>query len=190
VVDFDLSDGCQLRLLEESDADELYALIVAHRAHLSRWMPWAAGQNLAGTSAFIAHTRSRLADKTGFTFAIVCDGALAGVIGLEPVDRAHRTASIGYWLGEDYQGRGVMTRAVTALVEHAVDVEELNRIEIRAAVGNARSRAIPERLGFTEEGTLRAAERVGDTYLDSVVYSMLASEWRASAGREPPPARP
>ena len=53
--------------------------------------------------------------------------------------------------------------------------------EIRAAVGNARSRALPQRLGFREEGILREAERVGDAYLDVVVYSVLASEWRSPA---------
>jgi ribosomal-protein-serine acetyltransferase len=106
---------------------------------------------------------------------------VAGVLGLEPLDWIHRSAGIGYWLGERYQGRGLMTRAVGVLIEHAVSVWDLNRIEIRAAVGNARSRAIPQRLGFREEGTLRQAERVGDVYLDIVVYSLLASEWRAAA---------
>ena len=61
-----------------------------------------------------------------------------------------------------------------------MSVWELNRIEIRAAVGNARSRAIPERLGFREEGTLREAELVDGAALDIVVYSMLASQWRAA----------
>jgi ribosomal-protein-serine acetyltransferase len=102
-------------------------------------------------------------------------------VGLEPLDWTHRSTSVGYWLGERYQGRGLMTRAVAAVVEHAVSVWQLNRIEIRAAVGNARSRAIPQRLGFRAEGTLREAERVGDRYLDTVVYSLLASEWRAAA---------
>lgn len=74
-----------------------------------------------------------------------------------------------------------MTRAVRAVVEHAVSVCKLNRIEIRAAADNERSRAIAERLGFREEGTLRQAERVGETYLDIVVYSMLGSEWRSEA---------
>ena len=173
---FELSDGCELRLLEEADADELFALIDSDRAHLSRWLPWAGDQDLEGTREFIRLTRRQLADNTGFTVAIVCDDAIAGVIGLEPLDWTHRSASIGYWLGERHQGRGSMTRAVGALVEHAVSVWELNRIEIRAAVGNARSRAIPQRLGFREEGTLREAERVGGAYLDIVVYSLLASD--------------
>jgi RimJ/RimL family protein N-acetyltransferase len=54
-------------------------------------------------------------------------------------------------------------------------------LTIRAALENVRSRAIPQRLGFREEGVLREAERVGDGYLDIVVYSMLGTEWRSSA---------
>jgi ribosomal-protein-serine acetyltransferase len=180
-VRFDLSDGCRLRPLEESDADALFALIDTGRAHLSRWLPWAPAQDREGTLEFIRRTRRQADADAGFTFAIVCDDAVAGVVGLEPVDWTHRSASIGYWLGEPYQGRGLMTRAVSTVVEHAVSVRNLNRIEIRAAVGNARSRALPQRLGFREEGILREAERVGDAYLDVVVYSVLASEWRSPA---------
>jgi len=71
-----------------------------------------------------------------------------------------------------------MTEAVRALVEYAFDAWKLNRVEIRAAVGNAKSRAIPERLGFMEEGLLREAERIGVRYEDLVVYAMLAKDWR------------
>jgi ribosomal-protein-serine acetyltransferase len=71
-----------------------------------------------------------------------------------------------------------MTAAATTLVDYAFSGLHLNRVVIQAAVGNTRSRAIPERLGFVAEGTLREAERVGDEYLDSVVYAMLAREWR------------
>ena len=72
-----------------------------------------------------------------------------------------------------------MTGAVTALVDHAISDWDLNRVEIRASVENAASRAIPERLGFHEEGTLRQAELVDGRYHDTVVYSMLAADWRS-----------
>jgi ribosomal-protein-serine acetyltransferase len=71
-----------------------------------------------------------------------------------------------------------MTLAVRALVDHAFAVWDLNRVEIAAAVENTRSRALVRRLGFVEEGTRRQAERVGNRYLDHVVHSMLASEWK------------
>jgi ribosomal-protein-serine acetyltransferase len=99
------------------------------------------------------------------------------------VDR-NRAASLGYWLSEDEEGRGTMTDPVRALVAHSFTQWKLNRVEIRADVENVRSRAIPERLGFRQEGILRQAYRVSeDRYSDDAVYSMLASEWRGRGSR-------
>ena len=179
---FPLDGDLHLRPLAESDADELFALVESDRAHLARWMPWAQSQSRAGIAEFIRGTRKQFADGNGFQVAIVSGGAIAGVAGFHPFDRRNRSASIGYWLAERYEGRGIMTRTVRALVDHALGAEGLHRVEIRVAPGNARSRAIPERLGFRAEGTLRESERLGDGYLDSVVYGMLAHEWVARAG--------
>ena len=99
------------------------------------------------------------------------------MIGFLGVDWENRSTGLGYWLGAKLEGRGVMTDAVRELVDHALRVWMLNRVEIRVAAENQRSRAIPERLAFRQEGTLRQAERVGDRYLDAVVYSMLAADW-------------
>jgi len=71
--------------------------------------------------------------------------------------------------------KGTMTQAVQALVEHAFSVWELNRVEIRVAPDNQRSAAIPLRLGFEYEGTLRQAQRIGDRYVDLAVYALLAA---------------
>jgi ribosomal-protein-serine acetyltransferase len=174
-----LDGDAHLRLLEPGDAEELQALIEAERERLARWMPWAAGQDLEGTRAFIAQTRRQLADDGALTTAIVADGRIAGVIGLHEVDRTARATSVGYWIASGFEGRGLVTRAVRAYVDHAFGPLGLNRVELRAATGNARSQAVAERLGFTREGVLRQAERVGDRYLDSVVFSVLASEWAA-----------
>jgi len=83
-----------------------------------------------------------------------------------------------------------MTTAVCALLDHAFDRWELGRVEIRAGVANRRSRAIPERLGFREEGVLRAAERIGTRVIDHVVYVMTAREWQREAGESARASRP
>jgi ribosomal-protein-serine acetyltransferase len=175
---FALDEQRRLRLVEESDADEVYAVIDANRAYLSEWMPWAEGQTLDGTRAFIRKSARQHADNQGFQAAMVDADAIVGSIGYHRLDWENLATSIGYWIAESAQGRGTATLAVTALVDHAFAVWELNRVEIQAGVENTRSRAIPERLGFTLEGVRRQAERVGDRFVDHAVYSMLASEWR------------
>jgi ribosomal-protein-serine acetyltransferase len=174
----DLPGGCYLRLLDESDAEELYAQVDANRVYLARWLPWV---DEAGSPEyvlnFIRSTRQQLAENNGFQTAIVGDEAIIGVVGFHAVDWRNLSTRIGYWLAENRQGRGTMTEAVRALSDHAFTGWKLNRVEIRVATDNVRSRAIPNRLGFTEEGVLRQAERLGERFEDSVVYSMLAEEW-------------
>ena len=173
----ELADGRWLCLLEESDAQELYAVVEANRDHLARWMPWAAGQTLEDTLTFVRRTHEQLASNNGFQTAVIEDGGIAGVIGFHGVSWQHRSTSVGYWLAESAQGRGTKTRAVRTLVDHAFGTWRLHRVEIRAAVDNTRSCAIPERLGFIQEGVAREAERVGDRCVDLAVYSVLASDW-------------
>jgi len=170
-----LAAGARLRLLEEGDAEELHRLIVANREHLAPWMPWAAAQGEAETRAFIAQARQQLRANDGFQAAVLVEDRIAGVAGYHGVDWVNRTTSIGYWIAADREGQGTMTEAVAALARHALDGWGLNRIELRAAVENQRSRALAERLGFREEATMRKAERVGDRSLDLVVYSLLGA---------------
>lgn len=170
-------------LLEESDAQELQAVVEANRDHLARWMPWAGSQTLADTLAFIRRAREQLANNEGFQAAVLEEGHIIGVAGFHAVSWEHRRTSIGYWLAEPAQGRGIMTEAVRALVDHALDTWQLHRVEIRAGVENVRSRAIPERLGFTQEGVTRGGERIGDRYIDQAIYAMLAEEMPLSERR-------
>ena len=175
----ELPGGYALRLLEEADADELFGVIDANREHLGAWMPWVAFEHEpADVLPFIRATRRQIGENNGLQTAIVDPGGrIVGMAGFHGVEWMHRTSSIGYWLARDAQGRGTMTEAVRAYVNHAFTTWKLNRVMIQAAVENARSRAIPERLGFREEGTMREVERIGDRVLDDVVYAMLAADW-------------
>lgn len=78
-----------------------------------------------------------------------------------------------------------MTAAVRLLVDHALSLWRLNRVEIRVAAENRRSRAISERLGFRQEGMLRQAELIDGRYLASIVYSMLAADWPLASVSSP-----
>ncbi len=177
----ELPGGYALRLLEESDADELFAVIDANREQLATWMPWARRDRAPeDTLPFIRATRRQIADNDGLQTTIVDPGgAIVGMVGMHRVDWANGRTSVGYWLARDAQGRGVMTEAVRAYVDYAFATLGLHRVVIEAAVENARSRAIPERLGFREEGVLREVERVGERMLDHVVYAVLAADWPA-----------
>ena len=100
-----------LRRAEESDAEELYAVVQANRAHLARWMSWAPSQTLEGTLEFLRVCHRQHVETQGLQTVIVQDGAIIGTIGFHRLDWQNRSTSIGYWLAEAAQGRGTMTAA-------------------------------------------------------------------------------
>ena len=171
-----------LAALRARDAESLFSLIDGNRAHLRQWLPFVDdAQDATDTQRFILDV-SRLADEgRGMAAAIWDDGSLAGVIGLMEINQRNRNTEIGYWLGAEHQGRGLVTRSCAALVSYAFEAMGLHRVEMYCAPDNARSRRVPERLGFVTEGTLRDAEWLYDHYVDNVLYSMLSTEWRPPA---------
>ncbi|HET9720406.1 MAG TPA: GNAT family protein [Solirubrobacteraceae bacterium] len=176
--EFVLRNGVELQRLDASHVDPLYEIVIRERTRLARWMPWAQGSSRQDIDDFVRRTIEQHEAGQGMQTAIVADGRVAGTIGVHGISWPNASTSIGYWLSELYEGRGIMTSAVRAYTEHAFRGWKLNRMELRAAVENRRSRAVAERLGFVEEGVLRQAERVGNRYHDLVVYSALAREWR------------
>lgn len=174
-----LGGRLELRPLEMQHAEPLFALVEANRAYLRRWLGWVDGAvDLTDIEAFIRRALHQQGNNDGMQAGIWEEGALVGVIGQNFIDWRDRKTELGYWLSTGAQGKGMMTRACQAFVDYSLQELLLNRVEILCAAGNQRSRAIPERLGFTQEGILRQAEWLHDHYVDLVVYGMLAEEWR------------
>jgi ribosomal-protein-serine acetyltransferase len=173
---FDLGDGVEVRALEADDAGEVFALVDRERSRLRVWMPWVDGtRSLDDSREFIE--QSRLAEHDREALGLFVDGRYAGGIGLR-VDVLQRNGELGYWIGSTWEGRGVVTRACEALIRYAFADLGLHRMAIKVAPTNARSRAIPERLGFTEEAVLREAGRTdAQGFVDLVVYGLLEDEW-------------
>jgi ribosomal-protein-serine acetyltransferase len=165
-----IDSDTQLRLLEKRHAEELFALTDSCRPYLRKWLPFVDDtKTMDDTRKFIESGLRQLAENNGFHVGIWHRGKIAGCLGYHAINWPNRKTSIGYWLGEEYQGRGIMTAACKALVDHALKELKLNRVEIGCAVENRASRAIPKRLGFKEEGTLRDSEWLYDHFVDHVV---------------------
>jgi len=171
--------GLELRPLNLRDAGALFALVEANRERLRRWLPWPdANRSVRDSRAYLVRMRALDKGGVGQSFGLWRADRLVGVAGFNWIDGVNHSAGIGYWLAQEAEGHGLMTAAVSALLRHGFRTLKLNRIEIRAGTRNRRSRAIPERLGFRHEGTLRQAERLGDRFVDHAVYGLLAPEWR------------
>lgn len=176
----------ELVLLEGRHADELYRLVDANRAHLAQWLPWAEKETPEDARQFIDASLVRYAEGDGGDLGIVHEGRLVGGIGLHYVDHVNGRTAIGYWLAAGSQGKGLATAACRALIDHCFRDLKLHRVELRIAPENARSLCVARRLGLREEGTLREYERLGERWLDLVVFSILDREWapRPTAGSE------
>jgi ribosomal-protein-serine acetyltransferase len=175
-----LMSGVSVRPLTQADAATMHALLLASRAHLDRWLRWSSSLRTPGDVAgFIAGFEARLAASDGFHCGVWVDGALAGGVVCWYINRQNRNAEVGYWLGEQFAGRGLATRAAHWAVDRLFRVERLHRVEMQCGVENRASRAVAERLGFRPEGVRRESHWITDRFVDHVMYAMLDREWEA-----------
>ncbi|PIC79003.1 RimJ/RimL family protein N-acetyltransferase [Sporosarcina sp. P18a] len=173
-----VTEDISLKLVGQKDAEALFALVDGSREYLREWLPWVDSMTDVDQYGPIINAWLRqFAEEDGFQAGILYKGALAGFGGFHSVNYTNRQTSIGYWLAQDYQRKGIMTAVVSALVDYAFEEYDLHRVEIRCATENKRSRAVPERLGFKKEGVIRDGEFLYDHYHDLIVYGMLEDEW-------------
>jgi ribosomal-protein-serine acetyltransferase len=173
-----VAPGIELRLLDLPDAEPIFASVERNRAWLREWLPWVdLTQSPADVRDFITRVRAQFENNQGPQTAIWVNGELAGCLGCHPIDWSNRACSIGYWVEEARRGQGLITRCCVAMLDYLFGELALNRVVIQCGTGNAKSCAIPERLGFTREGIARQAQWVNDHWVDMEVWSMLQAEW-------------
>lgn len=180
MLHYDINDQLQLRTFTIDEAEALFQLTMASKPYLREWLGWLDYIETVDDSRQNIEGRIKgLLETGGYpkSFAIVYQGELAGTIGFNDINRGIKCGTVGYWLGQDFQGKGIMSQALETLIEYGFRDLGLNKIEIRVATGNVKSRALPEGLGFKQEGVLRDAEWLYDRYVDHVVYGLLRAEW-------------
>jgi ribosomal-protein-serine acetyltransferase len=172
-----VTEGVQLELLAEHHAPLLLELVNKNRVTLRQWLPWVGHmQTVDNFTNYIRRCHEQLQAGTDISYVIKVEDRIAGRIGLHHIDRQNKTGAIGYWIGEEFSGRGIVTKACQEMIKLAFEETGLHRIEIKCATGNYKSAAVAERLGFTKEAVLRQAEWVNGQPLDLHLYSLLRSE--------------
>lgn len=180
-----IDDELSIALPEHRMAEELTALVLKNLDRLKPWMPWAIDDySIEHCRGFIKRSLEAFAENGRFEACIVLNGTVIGTIGFHNYETANRSAHIGYWIDRDHEGKGIVSRCCEAIIEHLFDDLNLNRVQINCNIENKRSRAIPEKLGFTLEGIQREVEFLHDRFGDWAVYSLLRSEWNGGRGNK------
>lgn len=167
-----------LKELELSDAEHIFKAIDSQREYLGEWLPFVEFTKTVKDSLdYVNSVVTMPEDCREWQFAVFCGDDFAGLAGFKGTDRLNRKSEIGYWLCEEFQGRGIMTESVRALINFGFSELNLNRIQIKCAPDNIKSNRIPQRLGFTLEGIERDSEFVREgVFRDANVWSLLKRE--------------
>lgn len=181
-----IDDDLLLRLPEENDAEAMLDLFTKDREYFTYWNDWPKRmQTIDDCKAFILRHRQAYAAEKSIPAAMIYNGRFAGISELEIQERyVVKKGELSYWLGEAYQGKGIVTKSCQQLLAYAFNDIGLNRIFLRFKYlnennENSGSRRVAQRLGFTQEGVQRQGGVARGQYMDMVVYSLLAEEWQA-----------
>jgi ribosomal-protein-serine acetyltransferase len=173
-------DGAELRPLEPWQATEFLSHMDRGRDFIGQHIGLAdVVTDLGSARAFLQSYADRTAADTGRIYGIWADGTLVGGVMFRTMDVPSGVAEAGCWLEPAGTGRGLVTRAIRAIIDWAVTERGLHRIEWQVSTANAASIAVAKRLGMSREGVLRESYVRHGTRVDIEIWSVLASEWRA-----------
>ena len=166
-----IDDELQLALPQKGFEKKYFEIIDSQRTYFSKWLPWVANYSQDDADSFVSRSLHGYAEGKSLTCSIFYHGEIVGNISFNTINHDLKKVEIGYWLSQDYQGKGIMTRAVKAMLAIAKNELDVELAVIKASEGNLPSRAIPERLGFSFDGIIKNAERVNSKILDHAIYT-------------------
>ena len=180
-----IDDKITLHLARPELAPAIFEAVDAQRSYLRQWLPWVDSTlSVKDTEAYIKESMQHNTNGTRLNTFILYGEKLAGALGVVHFNKDNKSCELGYWLNHGLQGHGIMTKAVRGFTNHLFKTKALNRIEIHTTTGNAKSQAIPLRLGFKKEGVLRQAILIHDQFHGLALFGLLREEWREWDGQD------
>ncbi len=181
IYDFEikLDEELFLRRLNLASSQAIFEAIDHDRMHLRKWLPFVDNTWRAeDTETFIKSMINSHCFKKDMVFEIWNKNDFAGLIALKEIDKWNRRTELGFWIISEFEGLGIITRSCRLLIQLAFTELGMNRIQLKSAIGNARSAMVAERLEFRFEGIERGGELSTEQFFDLQVYSQLNSEWQ------------
>ena len=176
-----IEPGIELAPLELAHSRALFDLVSANKNYLSPWLPWVNHmQDVSFIENYFSSYQSLNEKGLAHAFVILENEKIVGRIGIYKIDLQNKIGEIGYWIGQEWQTQGIVTKSCKKLLEYAFHTLQLNRIEIKCGTENYKSMRIPQLLNFTCEGTLHEAELIGERFIDLKLFSFLKSQWASS----------
>ena len=170
----EIEKDLKLSLLTPNKAEELFNLVDKNREYLKNWMIWPPETKSSDdTRSFIKSTLIGLSEMKEMACGIEYEDNLVGVITFNKIDFSLKKVVIGYWVSEEYQGKGIITKSCLTLIDYAFNSLGMKKIEISVASENIPSQKICERLGFTLEGVIKNAENLHGNIVDHNIYGSM-----------------
>lgn len=155
----------------------IFASIDENRDYLKTWLPFIQNTlSINDTRNFLQSVINQPDKKKDDVYSIWYKEEFAGLIGFKDTDWLNKKTELGYWLVEKIQGKGIVSSSVERLCHFAFQKLKMNRVQIKVAIGNSKSSAIPKKLGFQFEGIERAGENHGNKFLDLEIYSLIKKD--------------
>ena len=137
IFGYQIDKDIKLKILEEREAGQLFKLVDSNCKYLAEFLPFVEHtKRVEDSQHFIHSALQQFIDGNGFHCGIWSDKKLIGVIGLHYLDLVNKRTSIGYYLAEDFQKKGIMTRCTKALIQYVYEEYDINRIEIQMSIKN------------------------------------------------------
>jgi ribosomal-protein-serine acetyltransferase len=169
------ANGLSIRKYQHGDAAGIVEAVQESIATVGTWTDWCTPQySNADAEAWIAHAIASWDKADSFAFAIVdaTSGDYMGGVGVHTGENVDRPATLGYWIRQSYQGRGVGTQAVRLAIGYAFEVLKLTRIEVVCGAANRPSRRVAEKTGAKYEGLKSGILTLHGKPLDAALYSI------------------
>ncbi len=173
------TERLRLREITEADIPALYTLFAD--PDVNRYSADNLNDIHDAESLFFSFIQAIFDQHTGLRWGITLHTApdtLIGTGGYNFWRQDQNYGEIGYDLRPAYWGQGIMTEAVSAIIQFGFETMQLNRIEADVTVGNDASARVLQKLGFQEEGLLRQRVYFGNTYHDTRFFSLLRADYQ------------